>query len=295
VAIGSVLLQPQRLERAGRIPPDQAILVDVLSLVVHLSVDGAQGAPIGQALLDALAGTVTRLATRAGAGINSAVTRLRAVFMPLVTPAQTALTQPLAEGAALFDVLEQGLTSIVQALQNVSPEPLRQSAGTLVDILTTDLGITPTFIHDVVLGVFDDMALALWSDLFYESVLSCLTLTNHQEPTQAAHQRPENYKENGGFVDLFWKSGLLVYAAAVPDEEYALPFETVPLTIGYWLGGALGVGLVMGFVGLLVAQGVVAQTPVFADTGHVVKTLGKSTGKSLLYFWPYLKLVKEKN
>jgi hypothetical protein len=50
----------------------------------------------------------------------------------------------------------------------------------------------------------------------------------------------------------------------------------------------------MGFVGLLVGQGVVAQINVFADAGHVLKTLGKSTGKSVLYFWGYLKLVKGK-
>ena len=131
-----------------------------------------------------------------------------------------------------------------------------------------------------------------WSELTYEFVLSLLTLVNHEEPAQASQKRPENYKQNGGFVDLFWNGGLLVYTAAIPNSEYALPFQTTSLTAGYWLGGALGVGLVMGFVGLLVGQGAVAKVNVFADAGHFFKTLGKSTGKSLLYFWPYLKLVK---
>lgn len=134
-----------------------------------------------------------------------------------------------------------------------------------------------------------------WSEAVYECILSFLTLLNHLEPAQEAQTRPENYKENGGFVDVFWKGGLLGYTAAIPDAEYALPFQTTSLTAGYWLGGAFGVGLVMGFVGLLIGQGAVANVNVFADGGHLLKTLGKSTGKSLLYFWPYLKLVKGKN
>jgi hypothetical protein len=130
-----------------------------------------------------------------------------------------------------------------------------------------------------------------WNDLISEFILSLLTLINHVEPTDPARERPENYTESGGFVDLFWNVSLLIYTAAIPRSEYALPFQTASLTGGYWLGGALGVGLVMGFVGLLVGQGAVAKVNVFADGKHFAKTLLKSSGKSLLYFWPYLKLV----
>jgi hypothetical protein len=135
-----------------------------------------------------------------------------------------------------------------------------------------------------------------WSGTLYEFTLSLLTLINHLEPQQTTQERPENYKESGGFVDVFWKVSLLVYAAAVPDDEYALPFQTASLTAGYWLGGALGVGLVSGFMGILIGQAGVAGVNVFADGGHLAKTLFlKTCGKSLLYFWPYLKLVKDKN
>lgn len=134
-----------------------------------------------------------------------------------------------------------------------------------------------------------------WSALPYEFILSLLTLLNHIEPAEASQKRPENYKENSGFVDLFWKGALLGYTALIPDEEYELPFQTAEFTLQYGVGGALGVGLTMGFVGLLVGQGVCARVNPFADGRHVAKTLVKSTGKSLAYFWPYLKLVKGKN
>ncbi len=134
-----------------------------------------------------------------------------------------------------------------------------------------------------------------WTDIIAEFILSLLSLINHLEPTDASQERPENYKENGGFVDVFWKTSLLIYAAAVPDSEYALPFQTTSLTAGYWLGGVTGIGLVAGFLGILAGQGGVAKMNVFADGGHLAKTLLKSTGKSLLYFWPYLKLVKGQN
>ncbi|MBW8873928.1 MAG: hypothetical protein JF614_03115 [Acidobacteria bacterium] len=180
-----------------------------------------------------------------------------------------------------------GLVKIIEALAKqaqVPSPPASTTAGkgslTVDSILSALVGVEIVDTH--------------WSETLYEFVLSVLTLDNHEEPADASQQRPENYKESDGFVDLFWKGGLLVYTAAIPDSEYALPFETTSLTAGYWLGGATGVGLVTGFLGLLVGQGAVAKMNVFADAGQFLKTLAKSTGKSLLYFWPYLKLVKGK-
>jgi hypothetical protein len=163
VVIGSVLLQPQRLERAAQIPFDDAVLNDIISLAVRLLADGGRGGRLGTTLARSLEGTITRLATRAGAGVNSAATRFNALFAPLVASIQAAGEQPPGDVDTVIDGLEHGLTSVVNALKNLTPEQLRQGMSAVFDILETDLGITPTFIRDVVLGVFDDMILALGS------------------------------------------------------------------------------------------------------------------------------------
>ncbi|PYQ65872.1 MAG: hypothetical protein DMF53_04500 [Acidobacteria bacterium] len=177
-----------------------------------------------------------------------------------------------------------GIVKIIEAVAKPPGPPASTTAGdgskTVDKILSAVVGVEIVDEH--------------WSETLFDYILSVLTLANHEEPADASQERPENYKESGGFVDLFWKSGLLIYTAAIPDSKFALPFETESLTARYWLGGATGVGLVMGFLGLLVGQGVIAGVNVFADVGQFLKTLGKSTGKSLLYFWPYLKLVKGK-
>ena len=77
MVIGSVLLQPQRLERASQVPSDDAVLNDIISLAVRLMIDAVRGGRLGDMLAGSLAGTVARLTTRAGAGVNSAVTRFR--------------------------------------------------------------------------------------------------------------------------------------------------------------------------------------------------------------------------
>jgi hypothetical protein len=171
----------------------------------------------------------------------------------------------------------------------VSPEeaetPEEASANDFSQFLDTVLGIAA--------GI--EIVDTHWSDLIYKFILSTLTLVNHVEPAPPSKQRPENYKESGGFVELFWHAGLMIYVAAIPDDEYALPFQTSSLTGGYCLGGASGVGLVMGFVGLLVGQCAVAGVNIGANGRHLAKTLLKAWGKSLLYFWGYLRLFKGKN
>jgi hypothetical protein len=165
VVIGSVLLQPQRLERAGQIPSDDAVLNDIISLTVRLIDDGVQGGRLGIKLARSFEGTVARLATRAGTGVNSAVTRFRSLFVPLIASFQAAVEQPPGEVEALIDEFEHGLTGVVDTLKNLTPEQIRQGMSTVFDILETDLGITPAFIRDVVLGAFDDMILTLRSAL----------------------------------------------------------------------------------------------------------------------------------
>ena len=63
----------------------------------------------------------------------------------------------------MIDELENGLTRVVNVLKNLTPDQLRQGMSTVFGILETDLGITPTFIHDVVRGFFDDLIVALGS------------------------------------------------------------------------------------------------------------------------------------
>ena len=109
MAIGSVLLQPQRLERAGRVPLEDAVLDDIIGLAVCLMIDATRGGRLGETLFGSLQGTVVRLTARAGAGVNSAAMRFRALLAPLIESVQEAVEQPPGDMDELVDRLESGL------------------------------------------------------------------------------------------------------------------------------------------------------------------------------------------
>ena len=144
-------------------PPGDAVLDDVINLAVRVVSDGIQGGRLGATLGGSVEGTVARLAARAGAGVSNAVTRLGALFAPLVAQIQAVTAQPPGDLDALIGDLESGLTKVVGVLKGLAPEKIRQTMSTVFDVLESDLGITPAFIRDLVLGVFDDMILALAS------------------------------------------------------------------------------------------------------------------------------------
>ncbi|MBI5957615.1 MAG: hypothetical protein HY866_02700 [Chloroflexi bacterium] len=180
----------------------------------------------------------------------------------------------------------KGIEALVKALTEEETPDENPTASGFSKALDSMLSVVSVDIPDIP---------GKLGEVICEFLLSLRTLMNHVEPPQPSPERPENFKESGAFVDVFWMTGLLVYTAAIPSDEYALPFQTTSLTAGYWLGGAFGIGLVGGFLGILAGQGGIAKMNVFEDGGHLAKTLLKSTGKSLLYFWPYLKLFKGKN
>ncbi|MBK8021898.1 MAG: hypothetical protein IPK19_10865 [Chloroflexi bacterium] len=161
MVIGSVLLQPQRLERAAAIPPDDAILGDLIALGVRLMVDGSGRGRVVAALGASGVGTVDRLISHTSAGSAQAVSSLQTLFAPLISPFQTVAAKPPGDLSGMVERFGEGLSAFASALQNLTPDKLRGVMMTFFDVLQGDLGITPTFIRDLVVGFFDDMILAL--------------------------------------------------------------------------------------------------------------------------------------
>lgn len=163
MVIGSILLQPQRLERAGQADAGDTMLSDVLDLSMRLMIDVRGRGQVAGKLGGSVEGTAARLVERAGAGADKAAKRFNAHFAPLLASIRAMAEQPPDELEEWIEGVEKGLTKAVGFLQNLTPEQIRGGVSAMFDALEKDLGMTPSFIRDLVLGFFDDMILALGS------------------------------------------------------------------------------------------------------------------------------------
>ncbi|RPJ01814.1 MAG: hypothetical protein EHM39_02770, partial [Chloroflexi bacterium] len=161
MVIGSVLLQPQRLERASQRTNDEAVLDDLITLATCLVTDGLEGGSLAATMAGSAHGTVNRLAERSGAGANRAAVRLAGMFQSAIDRVESIVEQPPDDAGGLVDDAEDLFVGLTNTLKSLSPAQIRQKVNEVFDILETDLHITPTFVQDMVEGFFDDMVLAL--------------------------------------------------------------------------------------------------------------------------------------
>ncbi len=161
MVIGSVLLQPQRLERASQRTNDEAVLDDLIALATCLITDGLEGGSLAATLAGSAYGTVNRLAERSGAGANRAAVRLAGMFQPTIERVESIVEQPPDNAGSVVDDVEDLFVGLTNTLKSLSPAQIRQRINEVFDILETDLHITPTFVQEMVEGLFGDMVLAL--------------------------------------------------------------------------------------------------------------------------------------
>ncbi|MBK8021899.1 MAG: hypothetical protein IPK19_10870 [Chloroflexi bacterium] len=229
-----------------------------------------------------IAESVTSTSLNAGRLLAEVIVKL-AQHMPMKDLIGSPWVYDLLVDLGLYSV--KGIEALIKALTapDEAPGPEESADVKFSKLVDTVLGLAG--------GV--DLVSTKWTDLILDLLMSIVMLSNHVEPADASKERPKNYTEVGGFVDPFWHLGLIVYTALIPKEAHALPFQSASFTLGYWLGGALGLGAVMGFIGLLIGQSAVAGVNITADGGQVWKTLLKAGGKSTLYFYGYFKLMKD--
>jgi hypothetical protein len=144
------------------------------------------------------------------------------------------------------------------------------------------------------------------TDALRDASLSFMTLLNFGGPRDAPSTLPphpaENHKEIDGIVNLavtgvsYWLASMVErkdYVAPVGYLKYLgidLPLPPPPGDVAkLWLGGGIGMGLLGGFLGT-----VVAETVAWAeDWGLLGWTMLKSIPKVWVYFWPLLYSLRE--
>lgn len=157
-SIGHVLLQPERLRRAGAAAGVDALIDDLVAAISRVTADGAQGGTILQDLESAVEALVARLLERAGGGMYRAVDRLQDIVRPLA---------PLAERLpAIFDhddpadvaaaMIEQ-LGSLAEATAGLTLERVRDTMQLLLDVVQEELKLTSAVLDEEFWGLLDDV------------------------------------------------------------------------------------------------------------------------------------------
>lgn len=157
--IGSVLLQPQRIERAAAANAEQALLDDVLGLSARVMADKAQGGRIADVMGEAVEAMAARILEHLGDGLQSARQRFRNQFQPFIDRAQD-VTGALSDSDNPVELADSGLQiliAIADALKNLSIDQLRPPLNEVVNVIEDDLGLTPAFLEQQVLALIDDI------------------------------------------------------------------------------------------------------------------------------------------
>lgn len=159
MSLGSLFVQPQKLERSAGATADAALLQDLLTLGGRLATDAQQGGQVQAILRAALAATATRMQEQMADGLATAQPKLEAWVAPLVQTLQalgtsvTAIDSPQASVA----LAKQLLQLFAQVAQGLTLDTLRTHVQMLLGILETDLGLTPAFLQTQIWAIIDEV------------------------------------------------------------------------------------------------------------------------------------------
>jgi hypothetical protein len=159
MALGSVLLQPQRIQRAAGISADRALIDDLVSVALRLALDPAQGEAIVLAFETALQGMGDRLLANVSGDFQPVLDRLRDWLQPALAHVDTFVAAlPQIDGLdQAVAALAQMAGALAQAAEGLTIQQLRQQITALIDILENDVGLTPAFLEQQVFAIFDDV------------------------------------------------------------------------------------------------------------------------------------------
>jgi len=163
MVIGSVLVRPQKLQRAIALGSESGLTDDLLSLLTIVALDAVQGGSIMQDITLAVEAIATGFVAHGGAGLSRAVDRFGLWLQPLIDRVKALAEQgnDLQDLNQVLDSTEHLLAAVVSFLQDLPTEQLRHHVNTALEIAETDLGITSAWIEQQVLGVFDEIGLRL--------------------------------------------------------------------------------------------------------------------------------------
>jgi hypothetical protein len=159
MSVGSVLIQPQRLERAEAATPDDVGFADVAKLAVGILRDVIGDGHILEQFEAAGVAQAERVLAHAEAGLDHARQRLAALAAAPVARLQTLATElgGISDPAEAFAATHDLLATLTAGAEALTIDHLRADVAELLDVVKTDLRLTPDFLEQEVWAFFDDL------------------------------------------------------------------------------------------------------------------------------------------
>jgi hypothetical protein len=156
---GTLLLQPQKVQRAASILNDRDLIGDSADLFARISFDEGSGGGAIELIGLSFEASALRIATRSGDKITALRKRLLTPFQSFGASFE-AIVNDLSGGDAvkIAQEFEKGLAAFARALANLTPDQIRTNLAKLMGILRDELGVTEEFLEAEVWAIFDDAA-----------------------------------------------------------------------------------------------------------------------------------------
>ncbi len=165
MALGSLLLQPQALDRLQGVDQAQAMGDDILALLHQILVNPEHAQSVTPAFERAFAAMGVRLQARLEPRLERALDELCNIIQPLIDQAQ-AIAEQGRELDSAGDVLGLASTLVEQLInlaQSLSEPELREFAGRINSLLSDTLGLNQTLFKDELRQVFSEVRTELLS------------------------------------------------------------------------------------------------------------------------------------
>jgi hypothetical protein len=166
MSLGSLLLQPQRLQRTSA-GPEAAIVADALRLLTLLAEDAVADGPLTQALPDVVTRIGNRVQTRSGGGMAAVSSALKARMKPLflyfeglVRDIENLDQEPAALLAIMRDIVSAARTAVAGLTQAGIQAELDFAKQALEQLL----GFDRHFIGSEIGALLDDVV-TVWQQL----------------------------------------------------------------------------------------------------------------------------------
>lgn len=165
MALGSILLRPQRFERAvsaGRsVDSEAAIAEELLAIVGRIVLEPERAAPVLTALSDAAESSADRFQARVSGRFETAGSKVRALTRPFEDFIEGFAPSGELTAANAVSQLRDLLEQAAGALRGLTTNRLRQQLQPFLDIIVQDLGITPDVIDAELWQLVDDIVARL--------------------------------------------------------------------------------------------------------------------------------------
>jgi murein DD-endopeptidase MepM/ murein hydrolase activator NlpD len=158
-ALGSLLLQPQALQRAQTITDDKALLDELLALLQQIMLNPAQAEALAPAFKAAVSEHLAQQLAQLGPRMNAALAEVSSMVQPLINQVNTLVAQAgdlhtVGQVAELIGSVLDGLLGLVQSLTQAQVAEL---VTRVTHLLSTTLGLSQTLLHDQLRALFTGM------------------------------------------------------------------------------------------------------------------------------------------